>query len=73
MCATRVPEILKCFMGKKKKTTGSQTTGRTRINPRTGETETVSGTKAGKGRAYLPMGHPLRTHDANGIANKKNK
>lgn len=36
---------------------------RTRINPLTGDTETVTGTKAGKKRTRLPWGHPLRTHD----------
>jgi hypothetical protein len=68
-----MPVILKYFMGKKKKSSGTQSTGRTRINPRTGEAETVSGTKAGKRRSYLPAGHPLRTHDMNGISKKKDK
>ena len=36
---------------------------RTRINPLTGDTETVTGTKAGKKRTRLPWGHPLRSHD----------
>lgn len=56
---------------KKKKSSGSQSTGRTRVNPLTGETETVSGTKAGKRRSYLPIGHPLRTHDLNQTSKKK--
>lgn len=50
-------------MGKKKKATGARSGSRIRTNPLTGETETVSGTKAGKRRQYLPVGHPLRTHD----------
>jgi len=45
---------------------------RTRKNPITGEVETVSGTKAGKKRNRLPIGHPLRTHDLHGIS-KPNK
>ena len=36
---------------------------RTRINPKTGQVEQVSGTKAGKKRLRLPEGDPLRTHD----------
>ena len=36
---------------------------RERANPNTGAVEIVSGTKAGKRRARLPFGHPLRTHD----------
>lgn len=60
-------------MGKKKKSSGTQTTGRTRTNPLTGEVETVSGTRAGKRRAYLPVGHPLRTHDVKGVSKKKEK
>ena len=36
---------------------------RTRINPITGQAETVTGTKAGKKRTHLPYGHQLRTHD----------
>jgi len=60
-------------MGKKKKSSGSQSTGRTRVNPLTGQVETVSGTKAGKRRSYLPVGHPLRTHDIQGASKKKDK
>lgn len=51
-------------MGKNKKGTqrsGAQT--RTRLNPLTGELETIPGTKAGKKRTRLAVGHPLRTHD----------
>jgi len=36
---------------------------RTRINPLTGQPETITGTKAGKKRTRLPWGHPLRSHD----------
>lgn len=51
-------------MGKSKRKGSGSGGGRTRINPLTGEPEHVSGTKAGKKRVMLPMGHPLRTHDA---------
>ncbi len=50
-------------MGKKKggaKKTGPQQ--RVRINPLTGAEEIVPGTKAGKRRVRLPLGHELRTH-----------
>lgn len=50
-------------MGKGKKGSGARSNERTRINPKTGERETVTGTKAGKKRQTLPYGHPLRTHD----------
>ena len=49
-------------MGKQKKGKPGACEGRTRKNPLTGEVEHVSGTKAGKRRQYLPVGHPLRTH-----------
>ena len=49
-------------MGKQKKGKPGAGEGRTRKNPLTGEVEHVSGTKAGKRRQYLPIGHPLRTH-----------
>jgi hypothetical protein len=55
--------------GKAKPASGS----RTRVNPKTKEVETVSGTKAGKKRTRLPMGHPLRTHDMHGVAKPKKK
>ena len=51
-------------MGKGKKSSGSHSNQRTRINPLTGERETVTGTKAGKKRQTLPWGHPLRSHDS---------
>lgn len=53
------------------KNTSSQQ--RTRINPITGATESIPGTKAGKKRNRLPVGHPLRTHDIKGVAYKKKK
>lgn len=58
-------------MGKSRKgvTRGAQQ--RERINPITGETEIVPGTKAGKKRNRLPFGHPLRTHDLHGPVGKK--
>lgn len=53
-------------MGKSKKKGGGGGGGRTRVNPKTGLEEHVSGTKAGKKRQMLPFGHPLRTHDLKG-------
>jgi hypothetical protein len=52
-------------MAKGKKGSSNRKGFRTRLNPLTGETEQVPGTKAGKKRTYLPAGHPLRTHDVN--------
>jgi len=49
-------------MGKQKKGKAGAGEGRTRKNPLTGEVEHIAGTKAGKRRQYLPVGHPLRTH-----------
>ena len=49
-------------MGKQKKNKPGSGEGRIRKNPLTGAEEQVSGTKAGKRRNYLPVGHPLRTH-----------
>ena len=51
----------------------SKSSGRTRINPITKEVETVAGTKAGKKRLRLPIGHPQRTHDLHGPVGKKKK
>jgi hypothetical protein len=51
----------------------SKSSGRTRINPVTKEVETVAGTKAGKKRNRLPIGHPQRTHDLRGPVGKKNR
>jgi hypothetical protein len=51
----------------------SKSSGRTRINPITKEVETVAGTKAGKKRLRLPLGHPQRTHDIHGPVGKKKK
>jgi hypothetical protein len=49
-------------MGKKNK--GNPSNGdRTRINPITGQQETVTGPKAGRRRSREPYGSPLRTHD----------
>ena len=50
-------------MAKKKKSSGSRSGERVRINPLTGNSETVPGTRSGKNRQLLPPGHPLRTHD----------
>ena len=49
-------------MGKQKKGKAGAGEGRTHKNPLTGEVEHIAGTKAGKRRQYLPVGHPLRTH-----------
>ncbi len=51
------------IMGKKKKSGGVRSGSRTRINPLTGQVETVTGTKAGKKRTRLPFDDKLRTHD----------
>lgn len=50
-------------MGKKRNKVARGAQQRERLNPSTGAVEIVSGTKAGKRRAKLPFGHPLRTHD----------
>lgn len=62
-------------MGKKKGGGGSAKSAqqRKRFNRFTGETEVVPGTKAGKKRTRLPLGHPLRTHDLHGPVGKKKK
>ncbi len=39
---------------------------RQQTNPITGEVKFIAGTKAGKKRQRLPIGHPLRTHDLRG-------
>jgi len=46
---------------------------RTRINPITGQQETVTGTKAGKKRTHLPYGHPLRTHDLSRLERERRR
>ena len=53
-------------MGKKKNKSARGSQQRERLNPATGSVEIVSGTKAGKRRARLSLGHPLRTHDLYG-------
>ena len=58
-------------MGKKNKKVSRGAQQRTRFNYITQETETVAGTKAGKKRMRLPIGHPLRTHDLHGPVGKK--
>jgi len=61
-------------MGKQSKAKPSKGS-RTRLNPLTGQIETISGTKAGKKRTRLPADHPLRTHDLHveKTKGKKNK
>ena len=58
-------------MGKKNKSVNRGAQGRVRVNPLTGATESVSGTKAGRKRQRLPIGHELRTHDLHGPVGKK--
>lgn len=60
-------------MSKKKKSSGDRAGVRTRINPLTGQSETVAGTRSGKKRTRLPDGHPLRTHDANPPGSRKKR
>ncbi len=60
-------------MGKKKKSSGDRSGQRTRINPLTGDAETVTGTRSGKKRQLLPPGHPLRTHDLKPAGSKKKR
>lgn len=58
-------------MGKKNKKVSRGAQQRERLNPLTGQLETVPGTKAGKRRTRLPFGHPLRTHDLHDKPRKK--
>lgn len=60
-------------MGKKKKGSSDRAGSRTRINPLTGQAETVTGTRSGKKRALLPVGHPLRTHDLKPAGSRKKR
>ena len=64
-------------MGKSKSSGNSQQKKagkeRQRTNPITGEVTFVSGTKAGKKRQRLSIGHPLRTHDLRGPVTPKKK
>jgi hypothetical protein len=53
-------------MGKGKKGSGNHAGERTRLNPLTGQTEKVAGTKAGKKRMKESPSSPLRTHDLRG-------
>ncbi len=50
-------------MGKKKSGSGGGGGDRVRVNPLTGERETVPGPKAGRRRWREPLGSALRTHD----------
>lgn len=58
-------------MGKKNKKVSRGAQQRERLNPLTGQVEIVPGTKAGKRRTRLPLGHPLRTHDLRGKRDKR--
>ena len=60
-------------MAKKKKTSGVRSGTRTRKNPLTGEVETIVGTRSGKKRQCLPVGHPLRTHDLKPFGSRKKR
>lgn len=60
-------------MGKKKKSSGDRSGQRVRINPLTGATETVTGTRSGKKRQLLAPGNPLRTHDLNPPGSRKKR
>ncbi len=60
-------------MGKKKKSSSDGKKVRYRTNPLTGQTEEVPGARSGRNKVYLPVGHPLRTHDLKGPANKGKK
>lgn len=60
-------------MGKKKKSSGNRAGFRTRINPLTGQSEQVPGTRSGKKRVRLPFGHPLRTHDLKPEGSRKKR
>lgn len=61
-------------MGKKKSgggsSSGKSAQQRRRIHPKTGVVEMIPGTKAGKRRQRLPIGHELRTHDLRGPKKK---
>lgn len=59
------------LMGKSKKKLARGAQQRERLNPTTRAVEVISGTKAGKRRARLPFGHPLRTHDIRGKKDKR--
>lgn len=50
-------------MGKKNKKVARGAQQRLRYNYLEDKTEVVPGTKAGRRRTRLPVGHPLRTHD----------
>lgn len=58
-------------MGKKRKSSKSNSTERSRLNPLTGKVELIAGTKAGKKRIRTTAEDPLRTHDILGGSKKK--
>ena len=60
-------------MGKKKSSGAGVSTGRVRINPITGQTETVPGTRSGRKRNRLQFGDPLRTHDLKAPGSRKKR
>lgn len=58
-------------MAKGKKSSAKGVQQRVRFNYLTKEYETVPGTKAGRKRQRLPIGHALRTHDLHGPVGKR--
>jgi hypothetical protein len=60
-------------MGKKNKKAARGAQQRSRWNYLENKMETVPGTKAGRKRSRLPVGHPLRTHDLHGVVDKRGK
>lgn len=60
-------------MGKSKKGGGGGGGDRTRLNPITGQRETVTGPKAGRRRTREPFGSPLRTHDLRPHGSRKRR
>jgi len=57
-------------MAKGKKSTAKGAQQRRRIHPITKVVEMIPGTKAGRKRQRLPIGHELRTHDLHGPVGK---
>ena len=72
MMALSFKRLVSAFSyGQKKQEGRPRSQQRERFNPLTGKTEVISGTKAGKRRARLSFGDPLRTHDLRGPVGKK--
>ncbi|MFZ9715904.1 MAG: hypothetical protein ACO3CH_00415 [Ilumatobacteraceae bacterium] len=58
-------------MAKGKKSSAKGPQQRERYNYIEKKMEVVPGTKAGRKRQRLPLGHPMRTHDLHGPVGKK--